>query len=453
MTNETVKTIKEFFNNKDFNFPKPPTDKCDSVIDLYENCIKMTAQPDKSVIEKWHDLLVRYANDPKSVKLSRLYESTKNGTEKVYENGIEKKKIIWDTRRGMQTFMQNGYTYAFASNYFARLIFSMAYAGFVPEYDDFKSMFLNRDFPLFFPYKTTECDRQYASFNAKTYKDCFYTPGWYLAHIISVNDIPFYKYPEANIKEILHLGKLSDWKKTFDIKSSEMTIKEFLDLPDLSDPSGLSELEKINDSRIRKIHSRNMDKSFTEDEEKIIRAHFLRFIDPINYFLVPSGWNDIQIGKSVGENKDVISFMIKKRHETFGKKYEEFLDLALVNKEEMISSKSLDELGKVKFILKESTKDDNKNSKKQKSSNKSASHTIGNTRLTFIPDDTAEFKRRLLISKKATRTIVYEDGRKEIKIWRVSKLSENSNLIGNITSTPLWRNRDRLKIIEIIYEV
>ena len=453
MTNETVKTIKEFFNNKDFNFPKPPTDKCNSVIELYENCIKMTAQPDSSIIEKWHDLLVRYANDPESVKLSRLYESTSNGTEKVYINGIEKKKPIWNTRRGMQTVMQDGYTYAFASNYFARLVFSMAYAGFVPEYDDFKSMFLNRDFPLFFPYKTTECDRQYASFNAKTYKDCFYTPGWYLAHIISVNDIPFYKYPEANIKEILPLGKLSDWKKTFDIKISEMTIKEFLDLPALSDTSGLSELEKINDSRIRKIHSRNMDKSFTEDEEKIIRAHFLRFIDPINYFLVPSGWKDIQIGKSVGENKDVISFMIKKRHETFGKKYEEFLDLALVNKEEMISSKSLDELGKAKFTLKESTKDDNKNSKKQKSSNKSASHTIGNTRLTFIPDDTAEFKRRLLISEKATRTIVYEDGRKEIKIWRVSKLSENSNLIGNITSTPLWRNRDRLKIIEIIYEV
>ena len=78
MTNETVKTIKEFFNNKDFNFPKPPTDKCNSVIELYENCIKMTAQPDSSIIEEWHDLLVRYANDPESVKLSRLYESTSN---------------------------------------------------------------------------------------------------------------------------------------------------------------------------------------------------------------------------------------------------------------------------------------------------------------------------------------------------------------------------------------
>lgn len=92
MTNETVKTIKEFFNNKDFNFPKPPTDKCNSVIELYENCIKMTAQPDSSIIEEWHDLLVRYANDPESIKLSRLYESTSNGTEKVYINGIEKKE-------------------------------------------------------------------------------------------------------------------------------------------------------------------------------------------------------------------------------------------------------------------------------------------------------------------------------------------------------------------------
>ena len=105
-----------------------------------------------------------------------------------------------------------------------------------------------------------------------------------------------------------------------------------------------------------------MDKSFTKDEEIIIRAQFLRLIDPINYFLVPNKWKDIQICKSVGENKDVISFMIKRNHETFGKKYEDFLDLVLVNKDEMISSKTLDELGKAKFTLEESTKDDNKKS-------------------------------------------------------------------------------------------
>lgn len=326
MTNETVKTIKEFFNNKDFNFPKPPTDKCNSVIELYENCIKMTAQPDSSIIEEWHDLLVRYANDPESVKLSRLYESTSNGIEKVYINGIEKKKPIWNTRRGMQTVMQDGYTYAFASNYFARLIFSMAYAGFVPEYDDFKSMFLNHEFPLFYLGGTTECEREFASFKAKPYKACFYTPGWYLAHIISVKDDPFYGYPKADLYEILPLGELSDWEETGD------------------------------------IHIRNMDKSFTKDEEIIIRAQFLRLIDPINYFLVPNKWKDIQICKSVGENKDVISFMIKRNHETFGKKYEDFLDLVLVNKDEMISSKTLDELGKAKFTLEESTKDDNKKS-------------------------------------------------------------------------------------------
>lgn len=189
----------------------------------------------------------------------------------------------------MQTVMQDGYTYAFASNYFARLIFSMAYAGFVPEYDDFKNMFLNREFPLFYPRGTTKCERQYAAFNEKTYEECFYTPGWYLAHIISVKDDPFYGYPKADLYEILPLGELSDWEETGD------------------------------------IHIRNMDKSFTKDEEIIIRAQFLRLIDPINYFLVPNKWKDIQICKSVGENKDVISFMLREIMKPSGKNMKTFL--------------------------------------------------------------------------------------------------------------------------------
>ncbi|MCI7435315.1 MAG: hypothetical protein MSH22_01765 [Spirochaetia bacterium] len=351
MKQENVKTIRDFFSNKEFSFPEPPTAMCDSVNDLYENCIKITVQPDRSIIEKWHDLLVRYANDSESVKLSRLYEHTSKGKKKVYENGIEIEKEIWDTRRGMQTVMQDGYTYAFASNYFARLIFSMAYAGFVPEYDDFKSMFLNHEFPLFYLGGTTECEREFASFKTKPYKACFYTQHWYLAHIISVKALSFYGYPEVDLYKILSRGELSDWKKAGD------------------------------------IYIRSMNKSFTEDEKKIIRAQFLRFIDPINYFLVPSKWKERQSngkGKKIGENEDVINFMIKKNHETFGKKYEDFLDLALANKEEMISSKSLEELGKMKFTLIESADEASnkvkKNNKKQGNSSEETNSISNNTR-------------------------------------------------------------------------
>ena len=130
-----------------------------------------------------------------------------------------------------------------------------------------------------------------------------------------------------------------------------------------------------------------MDKSFTEDEKKIIRAQFLRFIDPINYFLVPSNWKERQSngkGKKIGENEDVINFMIKKNHETFGKKYEEFLDLALANKEEMISSKSLEELGKMEFTLIESADEASnkvkKNNKKQGNSSEETNSISNNTR-------------------------------------------------------------------------
>lgn len=289
--------IKEFLSKKDFQFPIVPTGKAETIKEMFDNCIKYSYFPNTSIVEQWHDLLVAYSDDHDSIKLSRLYESRKVNNE-------------WDTRRGMQTIMADNYSYAFASNHFARIIYSMAYAGFVPQYNDFKNMFLEHDFSLYSYIGTTENEKKYASFKNKTYNPCFYTQGWYLAHIISVNDIGFYGFPNTNIKNLLTPGILSDWCFS-------------------------------NNVFIRRINS-----NFTDNEKKIINAHFLRFIDPINYFLVPNQKNINQ--NTIGENKDLINFMIKRNHELYKNKFDNFLEKALVNKT-LIPKESLNELGNKKI--------------------------------------------------------------------------------------------------------
>ncbi|EPF46901.1 hypothetical protein HMPREF1222_01482 [Treponema vincentii F0403] len=303
-----MKTIQDFLNDSTFSFPAVPTGTASSIEEFYENCIKTTLQKDSSIVKEWHNLLVEYSKDSESILLSRLYESRKvNGQ--------------WDTRRGMETIMNDNFSYAFASNFFARIIYSMVYVGFVPEYKNFKDMFINHIFSLYSFIGTTDCERKYSSFVNKAYKPVFYTQGWYLAHIISINDEQFYKFPNVNIKEILVPGKLSDWKL------------------------------------FNNIYKRKLNYSFTNDEKKIIIAHFLRFIDPINYFLVPNQ-NNINV-KSIGENKNVVDYILRRSFEVYGDSFINFLDLALVDKN-TIPKQNLSDLGKEKiFTLKFSNKKSN----------------------------------------------------------------------------------------------
>ena len=84
---------------------------------------------------------------------------------------------------------------------------------------------------------------------------------------------------------------------------------------------------------------------------------------------------------------------------------------------------------------------------------KTAKQTTETTKLTLIPADKEEFKKKLLILKSATKTIVYGDGRKEVKTWNASSFTGNSNLKSNILSQNEWRNRKERNITEIIYEV
>ena len=295
-------TIKEFLSTKNIvSTIAIPIGLASTPQELYDECITVAYPSDASnpqtdkitqAIIGWHKLLSWYAEQEGAVLLSRLYES--EGT-----------SGNWDNRRNSLTISEN-YSYAFCSNHFARVIMTMALSGFVPDKKDFWDMMVNeRGFYLGSLFGLTPVEKRISAYSQKVYNAKFYTPGWYLAHIISVaaKEMQYKEHQDIDVKNIFKLGREIDWQ---------------------------------SDSMLGCKIRRNKD-CLDAREKKVAIAHFLRCLDPINYFLVPNQNNTIYKkinagdGSPLGENKFVVQFMFTKAHERFGSHFEDFLRKALVD--------------------------------------------------------------------------------------------------------------------------
>lgn len=286
-------TIEEFLSNENqFSFPSVPTGSSRTADEFFQKAV-ITPQ-NTETIRKWHRLLTRYMNDPDSIILSRLYESRKLDG-------------VWDNRRGMLTRMADGFSYACASNDFARLIFTMAYYDFVPEYRDFKEMMTERKFSLSSCRGLTTVEREHSAFRISQYHKRFYTQGWYLAHIMAFKRDEYMGYPNIDLRNIITLGTKNQWKNNGD------------------------------------YYVRELPNTLSADEKKIAKAQFLRFLDPMNYFLVPGKYNS-SIG-NIGEKDEIVDFMRKKYSDDFGDDYKDFMRKALVGTD-LIPCQSIEELGR-----------------------------------------------------------------------------------------------------------
>ena len=73
--------------------------------------------------------------------------------------------------------------------------------------------------------------------------------------------------------------------------------------------------------------------------------------------------------------------------------------------------------------------------------------------LEFHPSDERVFKDKLLQTKRARRTWYYTDGREETDIWDASNLTITSNLNGNIYSNNKVRQRDKIGLVRLKFEI
>ena len=67
----------------------------------------------------------------------------------------------------------------------------------------------------------------------------------------------------------------------------------------------------------------------SEEAKKFLIAHFLRFVDPLNYVLLPKKTCENFGGLGIAEYQPLLDYIRAKLHQIYGKEYEEFLKLIM----------------------------------------------------------------------------------------------------------------------------
>lgn len=239
--------------------------------------------PDIKILKEWNELLIWYVDQPNAVFFVRKYESAG-------------KKGAWDNRRGATTKFKDNFEIVYASNFLAHDFYLMAYNNFVPSKNDFMDMILNRKLKITSGTKVEKAIRLYPSSN-RTLK-C------YLAHVMDVNgqylrnNGKYEKISRSEAKKMYPLGTMSDWTTN----------------PD-------------------RIHY--LDYSLSAEEKSLIKAHTLRFLSPINYFVTPQTNHCVHsiagLTKNIGEYQH-LTFDIQNKFMSLydslpGGKYSDFIKL------------------------------------------------------------------------------------------------------------------------------
>ena len=296
-----------FFDQKDIVY-------CSDLNDFYDKVIK---QHIEELYVNKHDNLLKWCEFIKTIcevdipiYWIRKYESSTPYGKIVDEKGNTYDKRTrdrkWNTRRGALTLVTDEnnevkYGYIFVSNYDAQEIYNMVLNIENPDPNEFLSMMKNGKYQLHWDNGGSCVESMipyYDDDKCLNVKDggILTQSKWYLAHINDVNG-EYYENGKRILSKIYRdkiqkyfpsgdsplcvdksvikntqWGVIKDWKE---INNANKNVVAFLG----KDSVG----KKV---RIIRKDSKQTDFDF---EKKIFKAHFLRFIHPFNYFLVPAG--------------------------------------------------------------------------------------------------------------------------------------------------------------------
>ena len=289
--------IEEFFNSpRNFRPPQLPSGRAYTIEEFYRNCISVgTPESIRESVVYWHNLLKEYIKSDDAILPIRLYENL--GPRSNYQGNGN------GTRRRALTIHNDKFAYVFASNSFARSLFSMVLAGLKPSVEELHDR-MKRFVPcLGFHWGTKSLDERVIAAYPVKYSRKFYLDGWYLAHISGVGDTPYNGYSDIDIEtDVFPKGKVGDWH------------------------SGVA--FGVQDKPLRLLKN-----NLSVRQKNLARAACLRFIDPLNYFLVPSQkneWHKPPLSRLVGEDRTIVHYMHCKRFEEYCKAYKDFCSQALV---------------------------------------------------------------------------------------------------------------------------
>ena len=271
----------------------------DNIPDFFNKFI-LPKLPRPEVVMKWHRALMEYTNPSNFDKISCMVRYGNRGDKspsKKGETGYKKLRRGWLTRNAT-----DGFEYFFADNYAASFIYKMALDWRAPDsWHDLLDIFSKHEFPYGFNFHH---DKKYEALGVTipTHNEPGFLGSYKISHVFNVGTD--YMVCGKLFKTIKELSE-----KYFDIGHSD----DWLNSPNC----------------IRKCKIDDISK-------QVIVASFLRFADPINYFLTPSpkrqkcaSWMNCN---DIGEYPPLIAYMKDYMKNQYGSMYPEFLDRIMLPK-------------------------------------------------------------------------------------------------------------------------
>ena len=254
-------------NVKDFSFEKVMDGKAISIPDFYDTIIKQQFT-NIDTIKKTHDALMSYLNMDNKTFFLRLYGSYPK----------DKYDLL---RRGFLTEYPCKTKISFCDNTFSMLFTGLKLAN-IPLTNLKLADYLSQR-SLITSFGVTSKEKELSYYTSKNaLRVDLNSKGWYLAHIKPVG----YGYMDLDLKSLFPNPPRQEWN---------------------------------TDSKVR-ISQTNL----SINQNRIIKAHFLRLIHPLNSFLLPKRNLINYDGSNLGEETELISYVSERTKMIFKDQYDEF---------------------------------------------------------------------------------------------------------------------------------
>lgn len=322
--NSTSSLKKRWYNCKQ---PMMCNGFCNTINEFYDDFIAPRL-PQKNVVENWIKVLLEYVEQEDSVYALRTFanwlsidshdqdendlkicQEKYNGRGKAQTKGGKTYYVNpYTLRRGFLTkFTDEEFSYFFTDNFFATIFLKMAFDGFVPESDELKNALKNRILSARFgPSTKEERDRSGYDICGVLFKDP--KIGHYVAHVLDTG-----KDFVDNTGAVMGMSEICD---NFFPRGSYVDWKmiQWNNQPVIKSIPGLK-------------YVRNME---CRGGKEYLKAHFLRFTCPVNYFLTPLKKQQMRGNKgvwysNVAELYQLQEYMIGKCYQQFGELYVDYL--------------------------------------------------------------------------------------------------------------------------------